>query len=120
VGIALMGSIATSAYRSGIDLEAVRLPAGSRAAAEESIGAADAIASRIPDGGALTAQATSAFTDAFTFVNTLSLGVALAAAAAVLVVGRRRRREPAIDEIEDEAADLGLELARVPVVEARE
>jgi fucose permease len=116
VGIALMGSIANTAYRSGIDLDRVRLPAGSRAAAQESIGAADAIASRIPGGGALTAQAASAFTDAFTLANTLAVAIALVAAAAVLVVGRRRRREPAIEE---EAAELGLELAPVPVDRAR-
>jgi DHA2 family multidrug resistance protein-like MFS transporter len=120
LGIALMGSIANSAYRSGIDLNSVRLPAGSRAVAEESIGAADAIASRIPGGDALAAQAASAFTNAFTLVSGLSVGVALAAAAAVLVVGRRRRREPAIVDIEDQAAELGLELARVPVAEARD
>jgi MFS transporter, DHA2 family, multidrug resistance protein len=120
LGIALMGSIANSAYRSGIDLNSVRLPPGSRAVAEESIGAADAIASRIPGGDALAAQAASAFTNAFTLVSGLSVGVALAAAAAVLVVGRRRRREPAIVDIEDQAAELGLELARVPVAEARD
>jgi EmrB/QacA subfamily drug resistance transporter len=120
VGIALMGSIATSAYRSGIDLNGLRLPAGTRAAAQESIGAADSIASRIPDGGALAVRATSAFTDAFTLVSGVSVGVALAAAATVLFVGRRRRTEPAIEEVEDEAANLGLELARVPVTRARD
>ena len=89
LGIALMGSIANTAYRSGIDLSGVRLPAGTRAAAEESIGAADSIAGRIPGGGALAAQAASAFTDAFILVNTISIGIALAAAATILVVWRR-------------------------------
>jgi hypothetical protein len=120
LGIALMGSIATTAYRSGIDLDGVRLPAGSRAAAEESIGAADSIAATVPGGQALTAQAASAFTDAFTLANTVSVGIALAAAAAVLFYGRRRRTEPAVEDAEDQAAELGLELARVPVVEARD
>jgi MFS transporter, DHA2 family, integral membrane protein len=120
LGIALMGSIANSAYRSGIDFNGLRLPAGSRAVAAESIGAADAIAGRIPGGNALASQAASAFTDAFTLVNGVSIGVALTAAAAVLVVSRRRRHEPAIDEIEEQAADLGLELARVPVGRARD
>src|ERR687898_469532 len=113
LGIALMGSIANSAYRSSIDLEGVRLPAGSRAAAEESIGAADSIAGRVPGGEALTAQAASAFTDAFTLANTVSVGIALAAAAAVLYAGRRRRHEPAIEDVEQAAGDLGLELAPV-------
>jgi MFS transporter, DHA2 family, integral membrane protein len=122
LGIALMGTIVNTAYRSSIDLDGVRLPAGSRAAAEESIGAADSIASRVPGGEALTAQAASAFTDAFTLANTVSVGIALAAAAAVIVFGRGRRTEPAVDDIdvEGEAADLGLELARVPVGRARD
>jgi MFS transporter, DHA2 family, multidrug resistance protein len=120
LGIALLGSIANTAYRSGIDLSGVRLPAGTRAAAQESIGAADSIAGRIPGGDALASQAASAFTDAFKLANTLSVGIALAAAAAILVVWRRPRREPAIENVEDEAADAGLELARVPVGRARD
>src|ERR671911_946988 len=115
LGIALLGSIANTAYRSNIDLDGVRLPAGTRAVAEESIGAADAVAGRIPGGDALTAQAASAFTDAFTLANTISVGIALAAAAAVLVVWRRRRHEPALEDIQGDAAELGLELAPVPV-----
>ena len=46
LGIALLGSIANTAYRSGVDLDRVQLPAG-RAAAK-SIGAASAIAERVP------------------------------------------------------------------------
>jgi MFS transporter, DHA2 family, multidrug resistance protein len=120
LGIALMGSIANTAYRSNIDLDGVRLPAGTRAVAEESIGAADAVAGRVPGGEALTTQAASAFTDAFTLANTVSVGIALAAAAGVLVVWRRRRTEPAVDDVEDQAAELGLELARVPAGRARD
>ena len=117
LGIALLGSIANTAYRSNIDLTGVRLPAGARAAAQESIGAADAIAGRIPGGEALATQAASAFTDAFKLATSISVGIALAAAATILVVWRRRR-EPAADEVEDvepEAAETELDLARVPV-----
>jgi Na+/melibiose symporter-like transporter len=117
LGIALLGSIANTAYRSNIDLTGVRLPAGARAAAQESIGAADAIAGRIPGGEALATQAASAFTDAFKLATSISVGIALAAAATILVVWRRRR-EPAVDEVEDvepEAAETSLDLARVPV-----
>jgi DHA2 family multidrug resistance protein-like MFS transporter len=39
LGIALLGSIANSAYRSNVDLDGIELPAGARAAAEESRGA---------------------------------------------------------------------------------
>ena len=123
LGIALLGSIANTAYRSGVDLSGVRLPAGTRAAAEESIGAADAIAGRIPGGDALSTQAASAFTDAFKLANSISVGIALAAAAAILIVWRRRRRDPVVEDVEDaekKAADLGLELARVPADRARD
>ena len=41
LGIALLGSIANTAYRSSVDLGRVALPAGARAAAGESIGAAE-------------------------------------------------------------------------------
>ena len=115
LGIALLGSIANTTYRSGIDLSRVRLPVGARAAAEGSIGAANAIAGRIPDGDALAAEAATAFTDAFNLVNTISIGIALAAAAAILVVWRRRGREPMAEDIEHEATEVGVQLARVPV-----
>jgi MFS transporter, DHA2 family, multidrug resistance protein len=115
LGIALLGSIANTAYRSGIDLSGIRLPAGARAAARESIGAADAIAARIPGGKALASQAASAFTDAFKLANSISVGIALAAAAAILVVWRRRREEPVTEDIEREAAHVGVEMTRVPV-----
>jgi DHA2 family multidrug resistance protein-like MFS transporter len=107
LGIALLGSIANTAYRSGVDLDGTPLPAGARAAAEESIGAANAIGDGVPGGREVVTQAASAFTDAFTLTNTVAVGIALAAAAAVLVVSRRRGGEPAVDEaIEDYDLDL--------------
>ena len=122
VGIALMGSIANTAYRSNIDVEGLRLSAGARAAAEESIGAANAVAAGIPGGGRVTAEAASAFTDAFTMVNTVSVGLALGAAAAVLGFSRRRGDEPATAEtIEQVAEEFDLELVPATVGgEARE
>jgi hypothetical protein len=114
LGIAILGTIANTTYRSGIDLSAVPLPAGARGAAEESIGAADAIAGRIPGGEALAAQAASAFTDAFTLVITVSVGIALAAAVTILVVWRRRR-EPVIEDIDPEAPKVAVQLGPVPV-----
>jgi hypothetical protein len=114
LGIALLGSIANTVYRSGIDLSGIRLPAGAHAAAQQSIGAADAIAARIPGGEALATRAASAFTDAFTLVNTVSVAILLTAAASILAVWRRQR-EPVIKDIEQEAAKVGLELAPVRV-----
>jgi DHA2 family multidrug resistance protein-like MFS transporter len=123
LGIALLGSIANTAYRSGIDLDRVQLPTGARAAAGESIGAASAIAERVPGGGGeVVAQASSAFTNAFTLTNTVALGIALAAAAAVLAVSRRAGREPAEDlAIEEDAIeDYDLELVPVAAGEMRQ
>jgi EmrB/QacA subfamily drug resistance transporter len=122
LGIALLGSIANTAYRSGIDLERVQLPSGARAAAGESIGAASAIAGRVPAGGGeVLARASSAFTDAFTLTNTVALGIALAAAAAVLAVSRRAGREPVEDAAADDAVeDYELELVPVAAGEMRE
>jgi DHA2 family multidrug resistance protein-like MFS transporter len=113
LGIAILGSIANTAYRSRIDLSGVRLPPGGRAAAAGSIGAADAIARRIPGSTALATQAASAFTDAFKLVAVTSVGIALAAAAVILFVWRRRR-VPATEDVEPTAADVGV-LVRVPV-----
>jgi hypothetical protein len=114
LGIAILGSIANTVYRSGIDLSRVRLPAGTRAAAEGSIGAADSIARRIPGGEALAAQAASAFTDAFMLVAWISVGITLAAAAVILFVWRRKPA-PVTEDIEQDVAEVGVDLARVAV-----
>jgi DHA2 family multidrug resistance protein-like MFS transporter len=121
VGIALMGSVANTAYRSSVDLDGLQISAGSRAVAEESIGAAHGLAQGLPGGEALAAQAASAFTDAFAMTSVVSVGIALAAAGAVLAFSRRRRTEPALDDDELQRAidEYGLEPVRVPV-EARE
>src|SRR4029077_13123389 len=99
LGIALLGRIANIVYRSGIDLSGIRLPAGAHTAAQQSIGAADAIAARIPGGDILAAHAASAFTDAFTLVNTVSVGILLAASAGILIVWLPKR-EPVTGDIE--------------------
>jgi EmrB/QacA subfamily drug resistance transporter len=123
LGIALLGSIANSAYRSGVDLEQVRLPAGAREAAGESIGAASAIAERVPGGGGeVVAQAASAFTNAFTLTNTVAMGIALASAAAVLAVSRRSGGDTVeADVVDDDAIEAhDLELLPIGAGEMRE
>jgi MFS transporter, DHA2 family, integral membrane protein len=114
LGIAFLGSIANSAYRSSVELGGLQLPAGARAAAGESIGAASAVAERVPGGGAVGARAASAFTDAFTLTNTVAVGIALAAAAAVLLLSPGRRSEPEPDEVIDLGVDMD-ELGLLPV-----
>jgi MFS transporter, DHA2 family, multidrug resistance protein len=121
LGIALLGSIANSAYRSGIDLAGTELPASARAAAAESVGAAASVADRVPGGDQVLTQAASAFTDAFTLTNRVALAIALTAAAAVLTVLRPRAGEPAADEAGEDVDgfDLALEPAGVSA-DARE
>lgn len=120
LGIALLGSIANTAYRSSIDLEGTQLPGGARAAAEESIGAASAVADRVPGGGEVVTQAASAFTEAFTLTNTVAVGIALAAAATVLAFSRRRDGEPAVDDVVAAVDEYELELVAVTAGEMRE
>jgi MFS transporter, DHA2 family, integral membrane protein len=110
LGIALLGSVANSAYRSSIELDGVSLPAAAREGAGESIGAASAIADQVPGGADIAAQAASAFTDAFTLTNAVALGIALAAAAGVLAFSQRRRSAPGLDEAV-EGYDLDLATA---------
>ena len=95
MGIAVLGSIATSAYRSNVDVGA--LPAEPAAIASESIGGAVAVAQQIGGeaGAALATSAGEAFTDAFTTTMTAAAGVALLSGVAVAFVGRRERRERA-------------------------
>jgi MFS transporter, DHA2 family, multidrug resistance protein len=113
LGIALLGSIANIAYRSGIDLDGIALPSGARASAEESVGAAAAVADRVPAGGEVAAQASSAFTDAFTVANSVALGIAVAAAAAVLTLRRPGTGEPTEAQAGDDVDGYELELATV-------
>jgi DHA2 family multidrug resistance protein-like MFS transporter len=121
VGIALLGSIANTVYRSGIDLEGLALPPSARAAAEESIGAADAIAAGVPGGGQVADQAASAFTDAFTLANSIAIGIALGAAAMVLALWRRPGRDVVVEELIDEPVEeYDVELVPVAAGEVRE
>jgi EmrB/QacA subfamily drug resistance transporter len=120
LGIAILGSIANSAYRSNVDLGGLGLAAGPRSAAEESIGAAHGIAGGLPSGSGaheLTARAGTAFADAFSVASRVSVAIALAAAVTVLAFARRRRAELDLD-VDAEAALVGAEtgedLALVP------
>lgn len=114
LGIALLGSVANSAYRSSIDVAGLDLPAGAANAASESIGAASAVAGSLADGQALVNRAASAFTDAFTTANGVAVGIALAAAAGVLLWPRGRDIDPGeevVDEPVDVVGPLDVELA---------
>jgi MFS family permease len=105
LGIAVLGTLLGSAYRSSLDLSSAGLNASARTQAEESIGGAVRVAKTLPDGGhGLLVQAQSAFVDAFRVTNTLSIAVTLGAAVLVFFSLRRRGDE------EELATDGGLEL----------
>ena len=81
VGIAVMGSVLASAFRSNIRADLQGLPPAAAAAAEESIGAALGVAASLDAaaGPALTAAARESFTDA--------LGITMVVAAVVVGLG---------------------------------
>jgi EmrB/QacA subfamily drug resistance transporter len=121
LGIAILGSIANSAYRAGVDLSGLGLGTAARARGEDSIGGADALAATVRGGAVVAHRAASAFSDAFNVASLVSIGIALAAAAAVLWFGRRTGDEVET-VVDDFDIDLDMDLALVPVgaVEAPE
>jgi EmrB/QacA subfamily drug resistance transporter len=96
LGIAVLGSVATSAYRSAVDVSGLPPQAS---AAGESVGAAVQVASELPDrqaAAALLADAGSAFTDALNTTMVAGAVVAVVSGIAVYASGRiARRRTPA-------------------------
>lgn len=92
LGIAVLGSIANSAYRSEIDGDVLaQLPPEAAAAAGDSIGAATQIAASLPAeiGGALQVAAGDAFTTAFGNSLLAAAGVSLVVGVLVHLAGRR-------------------------------
>ena len=105
LGIAVLGSIATSAYQSGLDRSRLGLPPAAATAASDSIGAASQVAQRLPGGGAeLLSQAGVSFTDAFNTASLVSAAIALLAALVVAVVFRPEKEGAAGDRGEARAA----------------
>jgi EmrB/QacA subfamily drug resistance transporter len=116
LGIAVFGTIANAAYRSGASFGDLGLPSGAVDAAEDSVGAATAVASQIggPTGAELMARAADAFTDAFNVAATISVAILLVGAVFVLRTFSRRREQEAVvgdtgfDELDLEAARMEL------------
>jgi hypothetical protein len=81
LGTAVIGSLITSFYASGISDDVASLPEPSREAAKDSIGQANAIASTLPhsEGASLASSAADAFTSA--------LGIGFTVAGAVAILG---------------------------------
>jgi MFS transporter, DHA2 family, integral membrane protein len=117
LGIALLGSIANTAYRASVHLSGIGLPPALRAQGEDSIGAASAIAQSARGGGSeVKARAATAFADAFNVASLVSMGIVLVLAVALVAVARRRDAAPAAQLDRDMTE---LDLALVPVGAAR-
>jgi DHA2 family multidrug resistance protein-like MFS transporter len=112
LGIAILGSIANTAYRATINLGGLGLGATTRSHGEESIGAAARVAGAMPGGGALRSRAAVAFTDAFNLASAVSVGIVVLAAIVVLVLAQRGRDDRVEERLDETAA---FDLATVPV-----
>jgi hypothetical protein len=106
LGIAVLGSIVTSAYNGSVDVG--RLPAEVAEPARESIGAAAGVAEQLGGdaGRALVADAGRAFTDAMNVTMGTSAVVAVLAGVVVFVVLGRRRSSDAVAG--DTTIDVGV------------
>ncbi len=122
LGIAILGSIANSAYRASIDLGGLGLSSTARSLGADSIGGAARITGAVPGAAAVHARAASAFTDAFNVATIVSIAVVTTAALAVLVFGRTRgAQEDFGEEVVDDSTDdaFELELAMIPAAVAQ-
>ncbi len=113
LGIAILGSIANTAYRAGIELSGLGLTGDARAQAGDSVGAAAGVAGSVQGGGEVQSRAADAFTHAFNVASAVSVGIALVAAAAVFVWSRSKGGDAADEPVED--FDFDIDLALVPV-----
>jgi MFS transporter, DHA2 family, integral membrane protein len=119
LGIALLGSIANTAYRASVHLSGIGLPAAARAQGEDSIGAAAAIARSGHGGGLVKERAAAAFGDAFNVTSLVSMGIVVALAVVLFALARRQDAAPA-DEFGGDVSELDLALVRVPVGRGQE
>ena len=104
LGIAVFGSIANSAYRSGIDLEGLELSAATSEAAERSIGEAVDASTGVTDGQGPTIidRAATAFTDAFNTSMWVAVAIAVAATIVVAKTFTRGKDQEAIETFDSE------------------
>jgi DHA2 family multidrug resistance protein-like MFS transporter len=103
LGVAVLGSIVTTSYASGMDGATSRLSGGAAAAASDSVGAAHEVAAHIGGGAAakLTAIADQSFVDAMTSAASVAAAVALIGAViATAFLPARPRQEPAAETAE--------------------
>jgi len=98
LGIAIIGSIASAAYRSAFDVRGLDLPAPVAKAARESVGAATGLSHGLPNGAQLVARAGDAFTQAFTQASAVAAVFSLVAGVVVFAVFSRKTEQAATEE----------------------
>ena len=110
LGVAVLGSLLSSVYGSRLLGTIGDLPAGLRAAASDSVGAAVEIAARIGGvpGRALAAEAHSAFIHGMDVSLLAGAGVALLGALIALLFLPARAAAPKSDDSEAPASEVGL------------
>lgn len=87
LGVAVLGSILTAAYRAGMDAPTAHLPGAAASAARDSLGGAVAVASRLgPAGGALRDAAGSAYLDGVHGVSLVCFAAAIVIAVMMAIV----------------------------------
>jgi MFS transporter, DHA2 family, multidrug resistance protein len=116
LGIAVLGSIVSSLYRSRLDLGGLDLTASATSEAEHSLGEAVTAARELPaaTGGGLVQRAGDAFTDAFALTAVISAAIVVVAAILVL------RTFSSARELEAEAASILAEDESRPIELAAE
>jgi EmrB/QacA subfamily drug resistance transporter len=102
LGVAVVGSLVSSLYSNDVAGSFDRLPPGARAAAEDSIGAASAIAGHLPPPAASALLSTAG--DAFT--QAMGIGLLVAGALAALTAAIVVHRLPARDAVAAPARPL--------------
>ena len=96
LGIAVLGSVASAAFRSSLDVGGLNLPPAVAEQAKESVGAAMFIARGLPNGAELAGRAGASFTDAFNTVGLVSAGFMLVSAVIVALLYRRKAEADAV------------------------
>ena len=110
LGIAVLGSIANSAYRNEFDADLFgALPPDATDAASESVGAAVQVAGVVPAevGAVLAAEARDAFTAAFGTSLSVAAMIAGASGLTVFFLGRRDSSNLAVDDDGPESVQAG-------------
>lgn len=92
IGIALLGTLLSSGYRSGLGDAADQLPADAAEVVEDNVGAALAIAAEVPDGESLAQAAREAFVDGMQLSMWSGAAVMLVSAAIVFRFYPREKR----------------------------